>query len=164
MTKDSPGVITHINMMQGIINRMADNSKSCKQWCILLVSAILTIAIKDSTVSGNTILLCFIPIVMLCFLDSYYLYLERQARYSMNVFVDKLSQHRDVENMVFRVIMGRYDKSQNVNSCPIVNWFSKLFCFCKNIFCAIMSLSVWPYYVSLALLIFILDKYCLNLK
>ena len=162
MTKDSPGVIAHIEMLQGIINRMADNSRSCKQWCILLVSAILAVVTKDSTVSGNTIQLCFIPIVMLCFLDAYYLNLERQARLSMTIFVDKLSKYKDVENMVFRVTMGRYNKSHNVNSCPIVNWFSKLFCFCKNIFCAIMSLSVWPYYLSLALLIFILNKYGLN--
>ena len=47
MNKENPAVIAHINMLQGIINRIAENSRSCKQWCILVVSAILTIATKD---------------------------------------------------------------------------------------------------------------------
>ena len=33
---DSPAVTAHINLLQGIINRLANNSASCKTWCLPL--------------------------------------------------------------------------------------------------------------------------------
>jgi hypothetical protein len=41
---DSPAVTAHINLLQGIINRLANNSASCKTWCITLVGALVSLA------------------------------------------------------------------------------------------------------------------------
>ena len=40
-TKENPAVLGHINMQQGIINRMAANSASCKTLTITILAAIL---------------------------------------------------------------------------------------------------------------------------
>ena len=42
-TKGSPAVLGHINMQQGIINRMAANSASCKTLTITILAAILVL-------------------------------------------------------------------------------------------------------------------------
>lgn len=157
MKKDNPAVIAHINMMQGIINRMADNSRSCKQWCILVVSAILTLATKDAGAQLNMYDLCLIPIVMFCFLDSYYLALEKQARDSMKEFVGKLNLHEEVEKFVFCVSIGNANTSENDNKCSIERWIRKVFHFWMNIFRAIKSVSVWPYYSGLTILVYLLS-------
>lgn len=157
MSKNDSAIIAHIDMMQGIINRMADNSRSCKQWCILVVSAILTLATKETDVQQNMYVLCFIPIVMFCFLDSYYLDLERQARDSMKEFVGKLNRYEEVEQYVFCVSIGNANKKDDSNKCSIDVWLLKFYSFWKNVFCAIISFSVWPYYLGLALLVFYLQ-------
>ena len=41
LSVDSPSVRAHLEFMLGVINRTATNSRSCKVWCITLVSAIL---------------------------------------------------------------------------------------------------------------------------
>jgi hypothetical protein len=41
---DSPAVMAHINLLQGIINRLANNSACCKTWCLALVGALLSLA------------------------------------------------------------------------------------------------------------------------
>jgi hypothetical protein len=38
---DNPAAIAHVNLIQGIINRLANNSASCKTWCLVIVSALL---------------------------------------------------------------------------------------------------------------------------
>ena len=36
---DSSAIQTHLNIMQVVLRRMAENSRSCKVWCVTLVSA-----------------------------------------------------------------------------------------------------------------------------
>ncbi|WP_414544018.1 hypothetical protein [Nostoc sp. CCY0012] len=43
LTPDSNSVQSYLNILQGVIARMANNSASCKTWCISLVSAILVV-------------------------------------------------------------------------------------------------------------------------
>ena len=46
LNEDSPAVRTHLEMMQGVINRMAENSHSCKFWCVTLVAATLVLVAR----------------------------------------------------------------------------------------------------------------------
>ena len=47
LNENSPAVQTHLTMMQGVINRMAENSRSCKVWCVTLVAAVLVLVARD---------------------------------------------------------------------------------------------------------------------
>ena len=73
--------IKHLEMIQGIINRMASNSFYLKGWAVTLVAGIFAISAKD------------IPILIFWGLDSYYLQLERKYR---NLY-KKVSQLKENE-------------------------------------------------------------------
>ena len=91
-TPESKAVIAHLEMLQGIINRMARNSASCKQWCLTLVAAVIFLIAR----SGNPeyVTIAFIPIVLFYWLDSYYLLLERSFRNHHTEFTTRLHQDK----------------------------------------------------------------------
>lgn len=70
--------LKHLEFIQGLINRLANNSFLIKGWCITLVSAIAVLSAKDS--NEVFMLLAFIPILSFWILDSYYLWQERLYR------------------------------------------------------------------------------------
>lgn len=85
---ESDAVRTHLNIMQGVIQRMAENGRSCKVWCITLVSAVLVLA--GRTAEADHTLIALIPTALFWVLDAYYLGLERGFRDSYNAFVEKI--------------------------------------------------------------------------
>jgi hypothetical protein len=68
----------HLEMIQGVINRMAANSFSLKGWTVTLVSGIFVLASKDT--NKLYFLAAYIPIFIFWGLDSYYLLQERLYR------------------------------------------------------------------------------------
>lgn len=127
---DSPSVIAHINAMQAVIQRMADNSRLCKLWCVPLVSAVLLLVVGLS--SGAYALLALVPTLALGLLDAYYLSLEKGFREAYNRFVDRL--HR-----------GALDPSEVFVIAP-VGPPSKLF------WKSLLSPSVWLFYTAFVLI------------
>ena len=99
---NSPAVQTHIEVMQGVINRMAGNSGSCKVWCVTLVAAILVLVAR--TGEPKHALIAVVPILLFLFLDSYYLALERAFIASQNAFVVKLHEGELETTHVFKVV------------------------------------------------------------
>ena len=87
---ESPAVHKHLEIMQGVINRMAENSRSCKVWCVTLVSAILVLVAR--TGQPEHALIALAPSVLFYFLDAYYLSLERGFRRSYGAFVRKIQE------------------------------------------------------------------------
>ena len=85
---NSDAVRTHLNIMQGVIQRMAENSRSCKVWCVTLVAAVLVLSAR--TENANHALIALIPTFLFWVLDAYYLGLERGFRTSYNAFVGKV--------------------------------------------------------------------------
>lgn len=79
MPKDAPmdKKIKHLEMIQNIITRMAQNSFMIKGWTITLVAAMFAFVPKTVTVF---IPIALAPILMFMFLDSYFLQLERRYR------------------------------------------------------------------------------------
>ena len=75
---DAPAVAAHINLLQGIINRLANNSSSCKTWCLTLVGALLSLA--GATHVPAIVTFALIPVVIFGFLDGMYLAQERAYR------------------------------------------------------------------------------------
>lgn len=70
--------ITHMEMIQGIINRMGGNSFSLKGWAVTLVAGIFALASKDT--DKMYFLIAYVPIVVFWFLDAFYLLQERLYR------------------------------------------------------------------------------------
>ena len=46
LNENSSAVQAHLTIMQGVINRMAENSRSCKVWCVTLVAATLVLVAR----------------------------------------------------------------------------------------------------------------------
>ena len=86
--EESGAVQKHLEIMQGAINRTAENSRSCKVWCVILVSATLVLVAR--TGEPEHALIALAPTVLFYVLDAYYLSLERAFRRSYNSFVRKV--------------------------------------------------------------------------
>ena len=85
---ESSAVQAHLAILQGVIQRMAENSRSCKIWSVTLVSAILVLVAR--TGEPRHALLALAPVALFLLLDAYYLALERAFRNSYAAFVAKL--------------------------------------------------------------------------
>ena len=132
LNENSSAVHAHLTMMQGVINRMAENSRSCKVWCVTLVAATLVLVAR--TGEPQHALIALVPTLLFVFLDSYYLALERAFIKSQNAFVAKLQSDDLQRSDVYRVVptgmgwrlVGR---------------------------CLFGSFSIWPFYLLVAVTI-----------
>ena len=79
---------SHLEMLQGVIQRMAENSRSCKLWSITALSAVLFLAARTG-VPWYT-LIALVPLSLFFLLDVYYLSLERRFRGSYECMLEKL--------------------------------------------------------------------------
>ena len=85
---ETPAVRSHLEMLQGVIQRMAENSRSCKLWSITALSAVIFLAARTG-VPWHT-LIALIPLFLFFLLDVYYLSLERRFRGSYESVLKKL--------------------------------------------------------------------------
>ena len=89
---ESFAVQKHLEIMQGVIARMAENSRSCKVWCVTLVAAVLVLVAR--TGEPRHALIALAPAVLFYVLDAYYLALERGFSDSYGRFVCKLNDEQ----------------------------------------------------------------------
>ena len=101
MNEDTSSVQAHLTIMQGVIQRMAENSRSCKVWCVTLVSATLVLVAR--TGEPQHALIALAPTLLFLALDAYYLALERAFRNSYNAFVGKLHGGKLAPSDLYRV-------------------------------------------------------------
>jgi len=132
-TYNPQAVQTHLGILQGTIERMAGNSAAAKAWSITLVSAILVIVADKH--QPRFVWLALIPTLLFLGLDAYYLALEKGFRKSYRAFVEKLHKHTVEELDLYSV-----DPSGS---------FWRLF------LSALSSLSVWPFYITLIVMIYL---------
>lgn len=130
---EAASIQTHLGIIQNVIQRMSTNSTNCKAWCVTLVAAVLVIIADKGKPDYAWIAL--LPTVVFFALDAYYLALEKGFRNSYNQFVSKLRAGSLTEHDLYSVM-------------PVGN-MSKL------LFEAAKSFSVWGFYISLGVLIFI---------
>ena len=102
---DSSAVQTHLTIMQGVIQRMAENSRYCKVWCVTLVAATLVLVAR--TGEPRHALIALIPTLLFLFLDAYYLALERAFIASQNTFVDNLHKGELAPAAIYKVAPTR---------------------------------------------------------
>lgn len=127
MCAESSAVQAHLGMMQAVIQRMADNSRSCKLWCVTLVAAMLVL--MADTGNADYAWLALIPTAALGFLDIYYLSMEQRFRNSHNNFVGKL--HNDELDPAEVYV---------IKPCGSV---------LRHLWRSTRSTSVWPFYPAL---------------
>ena len=70
--------LKHLELIQGVINRMAGNSFLLKGWSVTLISALFALAAKDS--NQFFIYLAYFPCLAFWGLDGYFLWQERMYR------------------------------------------------------------------------------------
>ncbi|MEM6449449.1 MAG: hypothetical protein AAF703_03945 [Cyanobacteria bacterium P01_D01_bin.105] len=129
---ESSAVENYLNILQSVVARMANNSNNCKAWCVTLVSALLVVLVDKDQSSYGWIAL--VPIVLFCFLDAYYLGLERGFRGTYNDFVKRLHSGAAPMSDVYKVV-------------PVKGW---------NVVQAtgqsITSFAIYPFYGSLLII------------
>lgn len=131
--EDSPSVQSHLSIMQEVIQRMASNSSSCKAWCITLVSAILVIVADKG--KPQYVYISIMPTFLFFILDVYYLSLEKRFRESYKDFVSKLHSNSLTSPDLYDVKPSDHSWKLYVQSAK--------------------SFSIWPFYVTLFIMIFI---------
>jgi hypothetical protein len=102
----------HLEMIQGVVNRMASNQFLFKGWSITLIAAIATFS-----ADGNNPAMMAIPVVatlLFWFVDAYYLMLERAFR---NLYNEVIAKDED-----------EIDYKMNISEKGIkfTNWFQTL--------------------------------------
>lgn len=70
--------INHLQMIQGIITRMGNNSFALKGWSIGVMIGVYAFAGESNNV--KTVIVTTIPLLVFWFIDTYYLLLERKYR------------------------------------------------------------------------------------
>ena len=126
--------------MQGVIQRMATNSTSCKTWCITIVSAILVL-IADKN-RPELAFLAFVPAFLFLALDAYYLALEKAFRQSYNEFIRKLHENQLSSEDLYSVLPKGNISQHRIKS--------------------LKSFSIWGFYSSLVLLVLLAKEVVLK--
>lgn len=124
LDEQSPAVRTHLEMMQGVIERMAGNSRSCKVWCVTLVAAVLVLVAR--TGEAQHALIALLPTALFLVLDAYYLALERAFISSYDRFVSRLHGRSLFPEELFVI--------SPLGSIP------------RMALHAVLSFSIWPFY------------------
>ena len=152
-SKENSAIQAHINMLQGVINRMANNSANCKTWAITIISAILVLY-ADYKIGKQDIWICYIPMCLFFFLDCYYLGLERQIIKKQSSFVAKINNGTNLADEIFMVkpnSTGNFCKKVEVST-------KKLFLQISNTIGAVFSFSTLPFYGSIIYFIYYLGR------
>ena len=131
---ESTAVQSHLTITQGVIRRMAENSRSCKVWCVTLVSAILVFVARVD--KPDYVLIALVPTIPFLILDAYYLTLERTFRASYNDFARKLHERSLAATDLFTVA-----PTGSVS---------------RNFLPSLLSFSILPFYPTLAVMTLII--------
>ena len=107
-SKDVPDVhkesyLKYLTFIQDVITRMNHNAFQLKGWCITIVVALAALAVDKG--SAFLFLVAAVSVLPFCFLDAYYLLMERQFRGLYNDVVNGCS-----EITIFSMLIARYTR------------------------------------------------------
>ena len=118
-----------MGLIQGIINRISNNSFLLKGWSVILVAGLFTLS--DVTENGHMIFLAYFPAIAFWGLDAYYLRQERLYR---------------------KLYDSVREKEHDVDFSMSVSGFEKEVCYCNVLFSKTL---VWFHLTLLATLILV---------
>ncbi|GHR00416.1 hypothetical protein VN0420_15050 [Helicobacter pylori] len=118
-------LIEELKILQGVINRMAQNSLECKKWTLALAVGVLSLKIEAIS---NSYGLCVLEVLLLCFwfLDAYYLTQERSFRKQYQWLIENRLK---TDERLFEVLPAHQT------------------CRCVQFLCSMFSFSLFPYWV-----------------
>ena len=105
----------HIDIIEATITRMSENSKQMKEWCIALVSGLIGVSftIKISWLC----IIAALAVVVFCYLDAFYLKLERCFRRLYNDVVGiGNGKHPPKKVKLYDTSIGEYEKNVTIKS------------------------------------------------
>ena len=76
--EDNGAKHAHLEMIQGVVNRLSNNSFLLKGWSVVLVSGLFALAAKDA--KALFIYIAYFPCIIFWGLDGYFLWQERLFR------------------------------------------------------------------------------------
>lgn len=118
---DKTDIIKHLEFLQDIIKRMANNSFKIKGWTITLVSAILGLLATKNLLTLRYISILIIPILGFAMLDAYYLRQEKIFRKKYNEFVKAYNNKEYDKLNIFELST---EKRENIKISYFNNFFS----------------------------------------
>ncbi|GHR89278.1 hypothetical protein VN1277_14490 [Helicobacter pylori] len=118
-------LIEELKILQGVINRMAQNSLECKKWTLALAVGVLSLKIEAISHFYG---LCVLGVLLLCFwfLDAYYLTQERSFRKQYQWLIENRLK---TDERLFEVLPAHQT------------------CRCVQFLCSMFSFSLFPYWV-----------------
>lgn len=103
MENNNEEKMRHLEMIQGIINRMASNSFMLKGWAVTLITGIFILS--DTDADKLFFIVAYLPIVVFWCLDSYYLCQERLFRKLFN----NVCENNNNKNIDFSLKTSKYN-------------------------------------------------------
>lgn len=76
--RPNEGRIKHLELIQAVITKMANNSFLIKGWCVTLVAGLLALSAKDS--NHTLVFIAYLPLLMMWGMDAFFLRQERLFR------------------------------------------------------------------------------------
>ncbi|CAB5506423.1 hypothetical protein [Bathymodiolus thermophilus thioautotrophic gill symbiont] len=117
---DKEQVVKHLEITQGVVNRLAGNSFSIKGWSMaILAAAILFIARSNGEYSEYLILTFLIPIFGFWLLDGYFLWQERLFR---GIYDDVRQQETTDFKMNIPAQFKKVDNKWRDSVCSLTLW------------------------------------------
>jgi len=137
---ERPEVQHNISYLQDIINRMASNSNNCKNWFLAIIAAGAAMQPSMQAIVDK-IAFVYIPLILFCLLDSYYLGLEKYYRDKMSAFVNKVR----ISGNGYEDLLYEFEKRTICDDACAV--FKGLF-----------SFATWPFYSVIFVIIILIQK------
>ena len=97
--------VKHLELIQGVVNRMAANSFLLKGLSVTLVAALFALAAKDANV--KYVIIAYFPVVVFWLLDGYYLWQERLFRALYNEVRQREERTIDFSMHTHHLVSGR---------------------------------------------------------
>jgi hypothetical protein len=135
---DSAAATGHITLLQAIITRLANNSASCKTWCLTLVAALLSLA--GAVHAPQMVTAALLPVVIFGFLDVMYLATEVAYRDLYNRVIAAMRQGEYGRDLLYEA-RARWDAGTLIwalGSWSIVPYYALV------IFYVIAMIAGWP--------------------
>ena len=100
--------IKHMELVQNVITRMANNSFMLKGWAVTLVAGIFALASKDT--NKLYFIVAYVPVVVFWALDAYYLLQEKLYR----SLYDKVRVAEDDDiDFSLKITQEEYERGEN---------------------------------------------------
>ena len=117
--------LKHLEMIQGVVNRLANNSFMLKGWSVMIVAALLALSAATQEKIA-LMLIAFIPLLVFWILDGYFLLQERLFREIYNHIIKKDEKEIDFVMNPGDFIAGRNTWIRSIFSITLLVFYGSL--------------------------------------